>query len=62
MMHECGGTVLSGTDCGDGRPYVYCDQVDTGGEETIPDGTDIRANVEAWDAGEERSPRAEFAK
>lgn len=55
--HDCGGTILTGRDEGNGAVYRYCD---TCGAYTygyaMPSGTDRVANRDAWDHGEDRSP------
>lgn len=60
VMHNCGGTVLTGAS-GE-QAHLYCDRCgaftyDTDAE--LPTGTDKAANRRAYDDGEQCSPDAE---
>ena len=58
--HECGGTILVGTENVD--TYHYCDKCGAfqfvGMSVPFPDGMDKLANQKAWDAMKQQSPHA----
>ena len=58
-VHDCGGTILVG---GSGaQTHQYCDRCRAFTydlDADVPDGTDERANLAAWDDGDDESPNA----